>query len=379
MWRGVFVSRFGDFLDFCFAGVPLSRERVEELALYDFGAADGNGYMPKFVTSLIEVQAPEGEGLKSVIPGSLQLVSPEEEVHALIIAAARDLQANHSQENCDAWEEVFLSIPACLRRIPAEDLYIKAFNCRQRVYQRHHSLTRTALQLSFEITQFKHKLMALQSKSSLSAEEVAKGYVQAGAEFAKSQEITAGLVTAAEQVQGRLTSEGCLAVFRRFEVAFGPKSFLNSLTNLVVIAKASPDVRVWVMEGLAYLVFEAKAVSNSDITKSTLQSSKGTTGWVQLLEFKFRVLSHFLGTEMGKESFPERDCRVLREHLQDHSTFQRSCEQETWKSQLRGSSQLAFSFLEDMVFGRGFDNSLRMAAKANLGAEGVVLCKHACA
>ena len=66
------------------------------------------------------------------------------------------------QELVKEWTSVLTSIPCCFQLFDEKDWYIRAFNTRQRVSQRHWCLTRSALQLVIEIVAYKVRLASAQ-------------------------------------------------------------------------------------------------------------------------------------------------------------------------------------------------------------------------
>ena len=101
-------------------------------------------------------------------PSGLEMVSPEELVHAMVLAFA---DAIRSKDECsdwarrkESWMAVFLSVPAAFI-IPhvsgrATNPWAMAFNSRQAVLQDHESLSRTALQAAMELMSMKPLLEA---------------------------------------------------------------------------------------------------------------------------------------------------------------------------------------------------------------------------
>ncbi len=156
-------------------GVPLSRRRVTELADFLFPPLQ-----PTFLTTMITVAIPEASAESiTQYKGSLQSLSPEELVHAMLYACARDIKALHDQENGNLagagdplppeaakavlpqWHEVLLSVP-CAFKVVAGDTqrFFVAYNLRQQLLQEHECMQRSALQLCHEIMLLKEKLEA---------------------------------------------------------------------------------------------------------------------------------------------------------------------------------------------------------------------------
>ncbi len=144
-----------DFISSPAPGVPLSRTRTLDLGYFLF--PDG----PTFIAEeAIMVVAPYDDPPPQC--HDLKLITPEEKVHAILLACSEQLQAARQAGDRDRlewlkkrWTDVMRSVPCTFLRIEQKAIYSKAFNMRQRVVQEHESLARTALQLVFQLMAFK--------------------------------------------------------------------------------------------------------------------------------------------------------------------------------------------------------------------------------
>ena len=83
------------------------------------------------------------------------------------------------QEKRTKWQAVLLSVPAAFQAIPQTQLWVHAFNKRQAVMQEHESLSRTGMQSSLEIAQYK-TLMETASGKKLSPAQLSVELVKHG-------------------------------------------------------------------------------------------------------------------------------------------------------------------------------------------------------
>ena len=181
-------------------GIPLRRESVKEFA--DFLWPPESTEAPAVLLELLEVQAPV---TIPDIPSELQIISPEGYIHALLLACARDLP-----RNLDKWKIILKSVPCAFTKgegwsLPG-DVWIRAWNSRNKISQAYESLSRTAFQTCMEIMSVKSKIEAELARS-LTAAELVQELKNRGLKKASSQdEMTVNLVThgllIAERMQG---------------------------------------------------------------------------------------------------------------------------------------------------------------------------------
>jgi len=146
--RGVYISGFNffwlDFLRSPTPGIPLSRERVRELANYMF--QDG----PVALKKPIGVVVTSADFPVEAHKGSLLMITPEEKAHAILLKVAEDVR--HGAKRSKLWKLVLLSVPVSIEVIVKEEqVQWEAFNARQLVFQEHWTMTRTAQQQCYEV------------------------------------------------------------------------------------------------------------------------------------------------------------------------------------------------------------------------------------
>ncbi len=347
--QGTYIAGINIFwLDFTRSatpGVPLARRRTEELGKHLFQQG------PTFGKAMVTVAVPHADYDIASHLGGLLVVSPEEVPHAILHACASDGTA--------AWKDVLLSMTCCFQVVADGEVFITSCNLRQQVMQEHESMRRTAYQLTHELMSWKASLEEWAGKK-LTPAEVATAYTAAGGKSAKNSEpITASTITAVQQVYDKIACEPALVtVIYKFEEAFGTQSCLNSLAKLQVIARAgeSPN-RQWILEGLQDQVLmagtETTPMANDDITKTLLSGDRYHTGLVRLLEYKRRVLIHWLDVELPKHGFLEKDRQLIRQHMADHPTYRKMVAPGggnlSWIGQMKPSSIDALRFLEDSL------------------------------
>ena len=89
--------------------------------------------------------------------GSLLMISPEEQAHAILLKVAEDVR--QGAKNHKEWRLVLLSVPIYIEVIPKEEqVQWKAHNARQVLLQDHWTMARTAQQQCYEVVVVKNAL-----------------------------------------------------------------------------------------------------------------------------------------------------------------------------------------------------------------------------
>ncbi|CAE7656878.1 unnamed protein product, partial [Symbiodinium necroappetens] len=373
-------------------GIPLNRARVE--AMRDFYYGTDNE--PRFLTQrMIEVMAPDDLSA----PRKLVMVSPEELVHCLLLAFADSIRRSDELSKADwdkkkaRWRAVMLSVPAAFMKLPdnVSADWALAFNRRQAVHQDHESLSRTGLQQVMEIMLLKGKIEAAEPperKMSLKAEELLAKLKSAGLQNVKyggragdkdegdgPGALTVNMIDNCINVHSKLLGNNRIVeIILENEDRYGSASFAHQLSTLAAVAAkcTNMSMREWVMESIVDAVtFDVKS-SNADYTKSSISGDKTHAGWAALYELKFEVMKHFLHSVLPTTTMSPKDLGILKSRLGSHKCYREGKDDVSWKSHLSPSGIAVYEFLEELVFEKVFDSSLRMSAKQGGGADQVL-------
>ena len=135
------------------------------------------------------------------------------------------------------WRAVLLSTPCSFIGTDgrAETVWIHGFNRRQSIRQDHESLSRTAMQTSLEIDQFKTIVESAPGcKGKLQPAQLAEAFVELGLQSVtgangrngdEDGRLTANMITQALMVKkGILSSPKCVEILMELESSFGSKS-----------------------------------------------------------------------------------------------------------------------------------------------------------
>eukprot|EP00435_Cladocopium_sp_Y103_P050067 s89_g15.t1 len=283
--------------------IPMSRKRVEDLCEFSYGPSGE----AKFHTDrMVEVAISRGE-LQTDTPCSLQVISPEEILHATLAGTRESLDADSWKEKREKWRCILLSIPCSFVEVPKSEYWWRSFNKRQAIQQEHESLSRTALQYSMEIFAMKNVVEA-QAGKKLSTQALAAQLLQLGLQpvVAGSKASTPGhdeeesgagclssnFINAALNCHKWILGSGPLVeMLMELEANYGSKSPFHKMTmlNCLAMKATSAKSRQWVLATVCDLIAHGQ-MKCSDVTKSSLSGDKHHTGLVALYELKAREL-----------------------------------------------------------------------------------------
>ena len=282
-------------------------------------------------------------------------ISPEGYIHALLLACARDLP-----RNLDTWKIVLKSVPCAFTKgegwNPPGDVWIRAWNSRNKISQAYESLSRTAFQtcMEMELMSVKSKIEAELARS-LTAAELVQELKNRGLKKASSQdEMTVNLVTHGLLIAERMQGEGMMIPLRTLEEQYGTSSCLNKMGLLyALVSKPSNQQRVWVMQSLFHYIL-TKLVSNEDVTKGYLLGDKNSASMISLWELKALVWDQMLGYMLAKAKLVDKDIIdiiVLRQVLASHEAYRARMlgGDVAWQGQLAQSSLEALAVVEAVV------------------------------
>ena len=195
-----------------------------------------------------------------------------------------------------------LSIPACFSVVLKQDVWKVAFNKRQSVVQDFVSLSRTAMQSSMEVAQFKTLIEAQLGGVKLTPASLAQELQKAGLLQTSSgthhdedepQEgsLSATFIANALNIHKTIMNQpACVEILMDMEAEFGTRSCFHQQSKLQVLASkpASAKSRIWVLQCI-YDWLSQGMLKVGDVSKSVLLGDKTHCGLVQLFETKQKV------------------------------------------------------------------------------------------
>ena len=301
-----------------------------------------------------------------------------------------------------------LSMPVCFSVVLKQDVWKVAFNKRQSVVQDFASLSRTAMQSSMEVAQFKTLMEAQLGGAKLSPASLAQELLKAGLLQASSGSVQdeddpqEGSLSATFNISNALSihktimnQPACVEILMDMETDYGTRSCFHQQSKLQVLASkpASAKSRIWVLQSIHDWLANG-LLKVGDVSKSVLLGDKTHCGLVQLFETKqkvawlrcfksyFRkftlilldsfcfkrfaqVLDYIHETMLPQAGVLDADRTLLRDASSNHVAYRsHSGDGEvTWKGRMKPSGIMCFDLIEELVYCKKFDNGVKQAAK----------------
>ena len=297
--------------------------------------------------------------------GALPRCTPEEFVHAFILAVHRDIKLGANDEVLHAWRRMMLSIPYRFEtHASRERIFFRAFALREELVTAHAVVARTAFQRIYEIARF--KTMAEQDMGRpLSASDVASVY-RARASTCGGETFSPGFVDNALTVFDRaLKLPEVRNMITQMEDLHGSASPFNSITKLYAIVKRakpptstmSPDeALLWLFGWVTDLVLSG-AFTPEDLTVRVLsgeQAKPSNPGILALAMLKLGVLRHMVEVMMPAANVPADCSRLIESKMSNNVEYRKnyasfSVDQEVdsaWQGTLPESGRMVLAIIE---------------------------------
>ena len=350
--RGTYISGFNFFwLDLCRSitpGIPLSRQRVRELADWMFK----DGLVP--LTKAIGVFVSSADFRVLEHKGSLLMITPEERAHAILLKVADDVRKNGARRHKD-WKLVLLSVPVYIDVIAKEEqVQWEAFNARQLILQEHWSMARTAQQQCYEVVSIKNGLQKDLGRQPTRKEISDKFRHNVKMAPGRKDDYSETFVREALNIYDKVLCCPPLAqVLLDQEMRDGQNALWNHMGKLSVLATKTvdPEERKWVMDALEDLQINS-SFSSDDLSRNILLGDKTHVGMVPLLTFKYKLLARLVGYWFTAIGLRVEDVAVLQDRTKSHSFIVAATapdSDQSWLGRLQPSSVAAFRLLEASV------------------------------
>ena len=349
--RGTYISGFNFFwLDLVRSvtpGIPLSRERVRELAAWMFR----EGPVP--IKKALGVVVSNADFPVLAHKGSLLMITPEERAHAILMKVASDIRDNGAKLSQE-WKKVLLSVPVYIDVIPKEEkVQWEAFNARQAILQEHWTMARTAQQQCYEVVSVKNSLQKDLGRQPSKKEISDKFRQNAKMAAGNKDDFSENFVKDALNVYDKVLCIPALSqILVDQEKRDGQHALWNHMGKLSVLALKTVDYeeRKWVMDALEDLQINS-GYSSEDLSRNILQGDRSHVGIIPLLTFKYKVLSRWVGFWFTAIGLRPEDVVVLQERTRLHSSCFAAAAvppgaDYSWLGRLKPSAVAAFRLLE---------------------------------
>ena len=326
-------------------GVPIRKQGVEDMVKFDYPEDED----PHHYDGTVVVALDKASVDVLALSGKLPLLSPEESVHAPLLACARDIAKGATEDRVQKWRTFFLSVSFKFVVVPAEDRFFKAVNARNKICSDYAALARTCFQEVVEINLYKERMERTQGKT-YSAQMLCELYNKSMKRAECQDEVSITFVDNALTLWSRaFVHKEVLQAVQRCDEEYGHKTVFDHVTKLITIVyKAKvPENMLWcflaIEDNFRYGIISGMSVRDLQ-GKSADQHGKGI---VDDLVYQKDFLQWYRDDFIpAQSSIPTKHRDLLRDVIKDHATFRDHCGCR--------SSSGEFGFDPDLTWQAGF-------------------------
>ena len=312
------------------------------------------------------------------VRGSLLRISPEEPLHAWILAASRAVRDGASEEDLEAWVGMVMAAPLEFRRIPDQNAVFWAQVAeREALGRRFTAMFRTPSGRILEIVAFAEQ-ESKRLRRPLSRGEVTAEWKLHFDHSQQSEEVTFSTVDAAMKIHAGILRNPVAAkiVFSCEDPALYPQNpwTIHKLVEVVrkaTVANAVDPTRVAeLLEGVNFRVRSASMEPGENTVKGLSgRGQSGNRGLLDLLLLQFNLRNHFLNDTLAALTTSADSKATLRKALSSIAAFETECQGDNlaWIGVLEPAAQLFQKLVQDACFSCVMDPRLRRAGVAMQG------------
>ena len=309
------------------------------------------------------------------VRGSWRLLTPEEVLHAMVGAIARDISRQAGPEVLAAWKRLALSTTAQLRVFSGPDARLhRAMQLRENLAQDDDAMSRSTVQRIYEIASLRR--LQTERREDASVARIAELYKDL------KNSITRSFVDTAFTLYSRVLSipaaERLLLRMDNKPKAENPFNSVHKLQVILNRAHRDQDLLLWLLHAIAHMVERLNIpAGHTDLSMGGLtgKTEHGHRGTLDLLAFK-RDAQLYIFSKLALRLGLDRDdsgAWLLKAKInyQSHESFYASHGGAAmhWR---RGMTQAQSSFLRlagEIIYGTKYDTRLRAMVRNNRTAN----------
>lgn len=360
-------------LDAAVSHTPVKTRKCREIADRFFA-------QPRHLASEITVGVPmawaNAKGKQKPSPGCLRRVSPAEPIHALLMAVARDVEAEEL-EKLDGWKEILLSCLVTFQIVETDTVcHHLNTQLREKAGIEHELIRHSALSRVLDVTNFSQRLQRgsnapKQSKKASWPKMISEAYNADLILSELSEKVTESWVERALSVSSRmLKSSYILEKLLYLDDNYGASGPLDSVHKLhALLGKVGSGGGIKKMEwlvGLLVDLFDHQALEQDSCTKRELSGATGNKGLADVILCKLDVKEELFrwaetagidSAALQKIKEVSSSLEVFRQHC-GHSWIPAKVPPAPWRASFCTSSDLFLNLIESLVFSVDFDDCL---------------------
>ncbi|CAJ1450695.1 unnamed protein product, partial [Effrenium voratum] len=353
-------------------GVPPNKRQLLEISDRDFAE-------PVEFPDCITLAAPDKhfpDGQKHV--DWFKRVTPEEVVHAYLLAVARDAQdVETPPETMTLWRKYLLSTTFRVVLASGEAVHWLTVKHREEMTRRFQAVQRTALQRVFEVVAYLQQQNALPAPGAgktCAVTTLAHTYANYGC-TAGGERITENFIVEAVRLwRSLLSHKESRAILLELEEEFGHRSPLNGVSRLAELAKVcrgSSAEQLWVLSTVQDRLRSGQMQVSENLSAECLSGrSAGGKGLVQLYLYKRELQQDILQRLMAMHPLQPEVATKIKQIFSSHVSYREQCKPYSGEADISytvawpRSGHLIASILEDTIYSKETDPLQKVALRA---------------
>ena len=356
------------------AGVPINASGVDILMNRNFRE-------PVSFPAPLMVAVPTTQYKAEEHLGDWQFITPEEVIHAYLLAAARDVG---NQQKMKLWRFHMLTTSFCFVVSHGEDVHWRQARLREDAEVAFRVLVRSALQRVYEVVAVLNRRAGTRT---LSYAQLADLYQQHLVQMDTSEKISTSFITDAVRLhKSLLQDDGIVQTLAWMDSKWGKAAPLNSVTKLSSVmtkTKGNEEQARWVINCVRDRC-ESKQANVDDgwsVDSLTGGKDKSGKGLIDLFLYKREIMQYILGPFAESNPVQSEAKPILRQVFANHAVYRQKLkpmiasegdgggvEAQTpdlsFMSCFRKSSEKLRELIERLVFTNKDDGLLKIAMKA---------------
>jgi hypothetical protein len=362
------------------AGIPVNTRAVGNLAQHWFSGA------PAALPTVVVIAAHPGLNVVATA-GDLVRVSPQETVHAFILACAAACRAGAGLDELERWRKAMLTATFRFESILTVDaLYWRAANLRELVVSEFRAVALTPVQRICQVVEFKAQQERKHGGAKLSAAALTQLFLDNLKMADDAEKLSKNLVDNILTVWNRaLSQQAILEIVLDAEERFGPATPFDSILKMYTIvskAQTAPAIK-WVYCALSDLT-RAGLLGRGTASLAALGhgGSGGAASLSHILAKKMQLRDVLLETWLPRLDKVRGKVKAdFRLHFSSHQAFRAAVGWPdaqkagagdvdlSWRSDYSMGELLLRSWAEDLVFGMEYDPVLKQSLKLKKTTE----------
>ena len=300
--------------------------------------------------------------------GHLKLMSPEEPIHALILAIGDAIRTNACENDLAVWRKCILTCCVQFKKCKnASDIFIGSQNLREKIGTEFDVMHLSAIQRMFVIINFRN-----QRGPKLSAKELAKDYNKHIDTSEQSEPVSDTFIDTTLTVWKRVFSDAeCRDLIMIAEENWRKSSPYSSLYKIEQYLRKAGNVESlrWLFQAMNDMIHAGliePTISLSQLTGKGIRGSNNK-GVLDILLCKYECLAEFHGPILSSIGFRDEQRKLIIAETGSHKSirklFPHVNPDQTWTMAMDPEVAEIIKLIKAVVFDTQYDQPIKMGLK----------------